>query len=139
MRTSYVTEVSWAEMPYAWVDYCCSALSPSLTRSPSFTYTFPLASSGERVAERILGLCFCEVCDAMLWQPCFPRESTGVLSLSTLAYGGKDQLSLNVKHVPLQLDVFHIGLVETATGKIKQWLCHIQSFSQCAITKISII
>lgn len=42
------------------------------------THTLPLAFSGERVAERILGLWFRRVCDAMLWQPCFPREFTGV-------------------------------------------------------------
>lgn len=44
----------------------------------SLSNTHPMAFFGERVSEGILGLWFCRVCDAMLWQPCFPREFTGV-------------------------------------------------------------
>lgn len=53
-------------------------MSLSLALSYTHTHTLLLALSGEQAAERILGLWFGGVSDAMLWQPCFPRESTGV-------------------------------------------------------------
>lgn len=64
---------------------------PSRVRSFSHTH-FHWLSQGEWVAERTVGLWFCGLRDAMLWQPCFPRESAGVWSLSTPVHGGKDQL-----------------------------------------------
>lgn len=76
-----MTEASRAEMPKAWADHCCITFPSPFFFFFFLTCTLPPAFSGERLAKRISGLWFCGVsvcvCDAMLWQPCFPSWSCG--------------------------------------------------------------
>lgn len=73
MWTSYVMEVSWAEMSRAWVDHCCNSFSHT------HAHTLPLVLVGERLAVRGYRGCGSVGCVMQCFGCCvFPENPQGL-------------------------------------------------------------